>query len=67
MGTDPRTGGSAGAVASGPGALRAWRGHLAANSRATLNNIALIWHYTSLQGIAMWTLIRLMPLLMEQA
>jgi cytochrome c oxidase subunit I+III len=37
-------------------ALRAWRGHLAdRRSRATLDNIALIWHYTTLQGIAMWT------------
>jgi cytochrome c oxidase subunit I+III len=34
-------------------------------SRATLDNIALIWHYTTLQGIARWTLIRLMPVLME--
>jgi cytochrome c oxidase subunit I+III len=46
-------------------ALRAWCGHLADGSRATLDNIALIWHYTTLQGIAMWTLIRLMPVLME--
>ncbi|MFK3739771.1 cytochrome c oxidase subunit I [Massilia sp. TN1-12] len=46
-------------------ALRAWRGHLSDHSRATLDNSALIWHYTTLQGIAMSTLIRVMPLLME--
>jgi len=46
-------------------ALRAWRGHLNHRSRATLDNAALIWHYTTLQGIAMHALIRLMPLLME--
>jgi cytochrome c oxidase subunit I+III len=46
-------------------ALRAWRGHLAEHSRATLDNAALIWHYTTLQGIAMAVLVRAMPLLME--
>jgi cytochrome c oxidase subunit I+III len=46
-------------------ALRAWRGHLGSRSRATLDNIALIWHYTSLQGIAAVAVVRLMPLLME--
>ena len=46
-------------------ALRAWRGHLSDHSRATLDNSALIWHYTTLQGIARSTLIRVMPLLME--
>ena len=46
-------------------ALRAWRGHLSEHSRATLDNSALIWHYTTLQGIAMSALIRVMPLLME--
>ena len=46
-------------------ALRAWRGHLGERSRATLDNAALLWHYTTLQGIAMHTLVRLMPLLME--
>jgi len=46
-------------------ALRAWRGHLGRRSRATLDNIALIWHYTTLQGIAAVAVVRLMPLLME--
>jgi cytochrome c oxidase subunit I+III len=46
-------------------ALRAWRGHLSGNSRATLDNSALVWHYTTLQGIAMAVLVRAMPLLME--
>jgi len=46
-------------------ALRAWCGHLSGTSRATLDNIGLIWHYTTLQGIALLALVRLMPLLME--
>jgi cytochrome c oxidase subunit I+III len=46
-------------------ALRAWRGHLSTHSRATLDNSALIWHYATLQGIAMSVLVRAMPLLME--
>jgi cytochrome c oxidase subunit I+III len=46
-------------------ALRAWRGHLGPRSRATLDNIALVWHYTSLQGIALAAVVRLLPLLME--
>jgi cytochrome c oxidase subunit I+III len=46
-------------------ALRAWRGHLGPRSRATLDNIALVWHYTTLQGIAAVAVVRLMPLLME--
>jgi cytochrome c oxidase subunit I+III len=45
-------------------ALRAWRGHLGPRSRATLDNIALIWHYTTLQGIAAVAVVRLMPLVM---
>ena len=46
-------------------ALRGWRGHLTARSRATLDNIALVWHYTTLQGIAWMSAVRLVPLLME--
>jgi len=46
-------------------ALRAWRGLLDRRSRATLDNIALVWHYTTLQGIAAVAVVRLMPLLME--
>jgi cytochrome c oxidase subunit I+III len=45
--------------------LRAWRGHLGARSRATLDNIALVWHYTTLQGIAWLASVRLVPLLMD--
>jgi cytochrome c oxidase subunit I+III len=45
-------------------ALRGWRGHLGPRSRATLDNIALVWHYTTLQGIAAVAVVRLMPLLM---
>jgi cytochrome c oxidase subunit I+III len=45
--------------------LRAWRGHLGERSRATLDNIALIWHYTTLQGIAGMVLVQVLPLLME--
>jgi cytochrome c oxidase subunit I+III len=46
-------------------ALRGWRGHLTARSRATLDNIALVWHYTTLQGIAWMSAVRVVPLLME--
>ncbi|QJD99567.1 cytochrome c oxidase subunit I [Massilia forsythiae] len=46
-------------------ALRAWRRHLTERSRATLDNIALIWHYTTLQGMAWLAAVRLVPLLME--
>jgi cytochrome c oxidase subunit I+III len=45
-------------------ALRAWRGHLGPRSRATLDNIALVWHYTTVQGVAAVAVVRLMPLLM---
>lgn len=49
--------------------LRAWRGHLGEHSRATLDNVALLWHYTTLQGIAGMALVQglpaLMPWLME--
>ncbi|OON60549.1 cytochrome c oxidase subunit I [Massilia sp. KIM] len=46
-------------------ALRVWRGHLTEHSLATFDNIALMWHYTTLQGIAAIALIRGLPLLME--
>ncbi len=48
-------------------ALRAWRGLLDGRSRATLDNIALIWHYTTLQGITWLATVRVVPLLMEAA
>ncbi|KQV82351.1 cytochrome B [Massilia sp. Root351] len=42
---------------------RSWRGHLTADSRATLNNVALIWYYTAAQGVlAAW-----LPRIMGQA
>jgi cytochrome c oxidase subunit I+III len=43
---------------------RAWRGHVTARSRATLDNTALMWHYTTLQGIAASAAIQLVPTLM---
>ena len=50
-------------------ALRSWRGHLGERSRATLDNVALLWHYTTLQGLAGMALVHglpaLMPWLME--
>lgn len=34
---------------------RSWSGHLTAASRATLNNVALVWYYTAAQGVlAAW-------------
>ena len=46
-------------------ALRHWRGHLGEHSRATLDNVGLLWHYTTLQGIAGMALVNILPLLME--
>jgi cytochrome c oxidase subunit I+III len=46
-------------------AARAWSGRLTPSSRATLDNTALIWHYTTLQGLALALAVHLMPLLME--
>jgi cytochrome c oxidase subunit I+III len=43
---------------------RAWSGKVTARSRATLDNTALIWHYTSLQGIAAAAAIHAVPQLM---
>jgi cytochrome c oxidase subunit I+III len=43
---------------------RAWLGHVTARSRATLDNTALMWHYTTLQGIAASVAIHLVPKLM---
>jgi cytochrome c oxidase subunit I+III len=45
--------------------LRAWRRHLGEHSRATLDNVALLWHYTTLQGLAGMALVQVLPLLME--
>jgi cytochrome c oxidase subunit I+III len=46
-------------------AARAWSGRLSPASRATLDNTALIWHYTTLQGIALALAVHGVPLLME--
>jgi len=46
-------------------AARAWCGRVTPASRATLDNTALIWHYTTLQGIAAALAVHLVPLLME--
>ena len=43
---------------------RAWCGHLTQTSRATLDNTVLMWHYTTLQGIAASVAIHLVPKLM---
>ena len=43
---------------------RAWCGHLTQSSRATLDNTALIWHYTTLQGVAGAVAIHAVPWLM---
>jgi cytochrome c oxidase subunit I+III len=45
-------------------ALRAWRGLLGTRSRATLDAVALVWHATTVQGIAGLIAVRLVPLLM---
>jgi cytochrome c oxidase subunit I+III len=44
---------------------RSWSGHLTPVSRATMDNSALIWHYTSLQGVVSALAVNLMPLLMR--
>ncbi len=40
---------------------RSWHGHLGARSRATFDNTALIWHATTLQGIAGAAAIHVVP------
>ena len=43
---------------------RSWSGRLGAASRATMDNSALIWHYTTLQGLAYAAAVNLLPRLM---
>ncbi len=43
---------------------RSWSGRLRADARATLDNTALLWHGTVLQGLAGMALVRLLPLWM---
>jgi len=45
--------------------VRAWRGMISAENRATRDNIALIWHYVTLQGFAGFLVIRGLLLVME--
>jgi cytochrome c oxidase subunit I+III len=45
-------------------AARAWCGLLGERSRASLDTIALVWHMTTLQGIAGMLVVRLVPLVM---
>ena len=52
-------------LAGGYLAARAWSGRLTDRSRATFDNIALIWHYTTLQGIIGALAVHVVPLLME--
>ena len=40
---------------------RHWRGHVTAASRATLDYTAMMWHYTSLQGIVLTALVYFLP------
>ena len=44
---------------------RSWSGHLTPASRATMDNSALIWHYTTLQGLVSALAVNVMPLLMD--
>ena len=46
-------------------AARGFSGRLGPHSRATLDNAALIWHYTTLQGIAAAVVVHVVPLLMD--
>ena len=39
---------------------RSWRGKLLPRARATLDNVALQWHYVTAQGLAISALVRLM-------
>ncbi|GGC12162.1 cytochrome c oxidase subunit I [Oxalicibacterium flavum] len=44
---------------------RSWAGRLGPSSRGTLDNIALIWHYVTLQGCVAAFAIHMLPRLME--
>ena len=45
--------------------VRAWRGLVKEGNRATRDNIALIWHYVTLQGITLIVVIRGLLLVMD--
>jgi cytochrome c oxidase subunit I+III len=40
---------------------RSFAGALRPDARATLDNTALMWHYTTVQGLAGMALVRLLP------
>ena len=42
---------------------RRWTGRLQPRARASLDNTALLWHYTMAQGLAAMGIVYLMPLL----
>jgi cytochrome c oxidase subunit I+III len=44
---------------------RSWSARLTPSTRATLDNSALIWHYTTLQGVAYAGAINLLPRFMN--
>jgi cytochrome c oxidase subunit I+III len=46
---------------------RIWSGKLTPHSRATLDNTALMWHYTAIQGVLALTLVQALPTLMNLA
>ena len=46
---------------------RIWSGRLTPHSRATLDNTALMWHYTAIQGVATIVAVQAMPALMNLA
>jgi cytochrome c oxidase subunit I+III len=43
---------------------RSWSGKLATPARATLDNSALLWHYTTVQGLAAAALVQGLPRLL---
>ncbi|NML61610.1 cytochrome c oxidase subunit I [Massilia sp. RP-1-19] len=45
-------------------AARGWCGYVGHASRATIDNVALMWHYTTLQGIAAAAAIHFVPMVM---
>jgi cytochrome c oxidase subunit I+III len=44
---------------------RAWNGRVSEQRRATLDNVNLMWHYTTLQGIVLALAVQLLPSLMQ--
>ena len=40
---------------------RSWSERLASNSRATLDNVVLLWHYSAAQGIVITLLVQWLP------